>query len=335
MPAWSESAVNKLLVRYADLVPSRTGNGQASVPAGIVDDDFIIIGCAETGQAHIAAPHGFDVVGVRQALGSVRTAHCCSGAEVLIAHSGRWRLTIGPNAEDGSIELEPGAVASVPAGKYRCVDMLDDGSGFMFAVRSTTETSEAPWAPAVFESAAGAGLRPRVSGPWIDDSGGALLLREVSAQGEGDAAMPVAGALADCVIAAAAIAPNAASALAAEGVDEAGVVVPCATRDGFNAGPVRGWWRHGFNLRLLTLQSGAYVPAHIRQESEVFLVHEGTLEVRWDGGAIMLGAGDTLSVPTGLPRALRNTTSRCCRSFVVRGSEDPAPPLFQSRPIHG
>ena len=92
--------------------------------------------------------------------------------------------------------------------------------------------------------------------------------------------------------------------------------------------PIQGWWQHGFNLRRLTLQTGAYVPAHARKEAEVLFVQEGTLEVRWADGALVLGAGDTLTVPIGLIHSFRNTASVPCIAFVVRGTEKPAAPVF-------
>ena len=118
------------------------------------------------------------------------------------------------------------------------------------------------------------------------------------------------------------------SPLAAPGVEEAGVIIPQATRDRFSANPISGWWRHGFNLRRLSLQTGAYVPMHARREAEVLFVQEGTVEVSWNLGALVLGAGDTLAVPVGLAHGFRNTASTPCRIYVVRGGDDPALPGF-------
>jgi mannose-6-phosphate isomerase-like protein (cupin superfamily) len=147
------------------------------------------------------------------------------------------------------------------------------------------------------------------------------------------AAPPGAGPLTEYAVGAASIAANPESPLAADGVEEAGVISPRATRDHFEPGPIKGRWPHGFSLRCLTLKSGAYIPMHSRGEGEILLLQEGTLEVSWAEGAIMMGAGDTLRVPMGLTHALRNTTSQRTRVFAVRASEDPAMPLFQSMPL--
>jgi mannose-6-phosphate isomerase-like protein (cupin superfamily) len=147
-----------------------------------------------------------------------------------------------------------------------------------------------------------------------------------------DLATPSHDKLLECIVRAGEAVPNPASPLAGEGVGEAGLIVPAATSDGFLAGPIRGWWPHGFNLRELALESGAYIPMHARQEEEVLLVQTGTLEVSWDDASVTLGAGDTLTVPIGLPHAFRNTASVRCEVFVVRGGDDPKMPLFSSAP---
>ena len=113
--------------------------------------------------------------------------------------------------------------------------------------------------------------------------------------------------------------------------------MPQATRDHFPAGPIAGWWPHDLNLRRLTLETGAYVPMHAREEVEVLFVQSGTVEVSWQEGseehALLMGAGDTLSMPMGVQHAFRNTASVPAVLFVVRGTEDPGLPVFASAPV--
>jgi mannose-6-phosphate isomerase-like protein (cupin superfamily) len=113
--------------------------------------------------------------------------------------------------------------------------------------------------------------------------------------------------------------PN--SPLAAPGVEECPIITPKRTADGFEPGPIVGWWKHGFNLRCLKMQSGAKVPAHSRQEEEVIFVQSGTLEIATPKGTIVLGAGDTFSTPKAMSRAFRATSSDGCVAYVVRGGE--------------
>ena len=62
-------------------------------------------------------------------------------------------------------------------------------------------------------------------------------------------------------------------------------------------------------------------------EHEVF-VQSGTLEYSWAGGKLILGAGDTLTVPVGLAHSYRNPSSADAIAFVIRGAAAPAAPVF-------
>ncbi len=314
MSAEAGRAIDKFLVRFADLVPSDMGYlNSATAEPGQGEDFIIVAGLADHdprafGDAHETAARDVGVLGVRRAVSSATVPQCRDGAEVVIAHIGRWRLTLGPNGEAGSFELAEGDVASVPAGVYRRIENLDDRAGFLFIVRGS------PAAPVDIHD----GSR------WIDTSSGTPVLRDDT---------PAGGPLTGCVMAAAGTTPNLSSPLASDSVQEAGIVSTRASRDGFPRGPIAGWWPHGFSLRRLTLQPGAYIPTHCRHETEVLMLHEGTLEVDTADGALWMGAGDLLTVPVGVYHALRNTTSRRAEAFIVRGSEDPALPQFESLPL--
>lgn len=340
MTEWTREAMAQRLVRYADLVPCRTAFIDTRTPGSTEKENFTIIGAGVSESAdqfvHITEPHGFNVGAARQPEGCVNSQHSHETAEVFVVHSGHWRLIFGPNREDGTLDIAPGDVCSVPTRMFRGFEKLDEGVGFLWVVLGQDDPGKVTWAPAVFESAADFGLKLTKGGTLIDTSDGDYTLREAELEAplsEDDLAQlrtPPLEKLAECVVRFADVAANPASPLAAPGVEEAGLIVPQATADGFAPGPISGWWPHGFNLRLLTLQTGAYVPRHSRREVEVIFVHSGTLEVSWDHGEILMGAGDTLTVPVGLPRALRNTASVPCVAYVVRGGEDVARPLFES-----
>jgi mannose-6-phosphate isomerase-like protein (cupin superfamily) len=70
---------------------------------------------------------------------------------------------------------------------------------------------------------------------------------------------------------------------------------------------------------------------HARREAEVLMVQSGTMEISWANGSVVLGAGDTFTVPVDLDHAFRNTASVDAVVFVVRGGENPARPSFQAR----
>jgi mannose-6-phosphate isomerase-like protein (cupin superfamily) len=335
---WTQAAMNDRLVRYADLIACRTAFIDTRTPGSTEKENFTIIGPGVSESpdqhVHITEQHGFNIGAARQPFGCINSQHSHETAEVFVAHSGRWRLLFGPNREDGSIEIGPGDVASVPIHMFRGFEKVDEGTGFLFTVLGQDDPGKVTWAPAVLEAAADFGLKLAKGGRLIDTTTGQAELRDVEMETALDADQvaalktPPAEKLAQCVLAAEAMTANPNSHLAALGVEEAGVIGLQATRDGFAPGPIQGWWPLGFCLRRLTLQTGAYVPEHIRYEAEVLFIQEGTLEVTWPEGAMMLGAGDTFTLPIGLPRAFRNTASVPMKAFVVRGGEDPAAPVF-------
>lgn len=343
MREWTLDDMKARLVRYADLIPCRTAFIDSRTPGSTEKENFTIIGAGVSESpdqhVHITEKHGFNIGAARQPFGCVNSQHSHDTAEVFLVHSGRWRLTFGPNREDGGLEIGPGDVASIPIHMYRGFEKVDPGVGFLWTVLGEDDPGRVTWAPAVFEAAADHGLKLTRAGRLIDTSTGSYDLAETAledvagpAPAREDLATPPADKLRQCLAPFDSLIANPASPLAADGVEEAGVVGPARTDDGFEAGPIAGWWPHGFNLRRLTLRSGAYVPMHARREAEVLFVHQGALEVSWAGGELILAPGDTLTLPIGLERALRNTASIDCVAFVVRGSDSPAAPLFATRP---
>lgn len=338
MTTSTQAAMNARLVRYADLIPCRTAFLDTKTPGSTEKENFTIIGAGVSESAdqhvHITEKHGFNIGAARQPFGCINSQHSHDTAEVFMIHSGRWRLLFGANKEDGALEIGPGDVASVPIHMFRGFEKIDDGVGFLFTILGEDDPGKVTWAPAVFEAAADHGLKLAKGGRLIDTSQGDYALKDVELEGVLDAdsvaelKTPPIEKILECVVQYGSAKANAKSPLAAEGVEEAGIIVPQATGDGFAAGPIKGWWPHGCNLRQLTLQTGAYVPHHARAEAEVLIVQEGTFEVSWADGAIVMGAGDMLTVPIGLPRAFRNTASVPAVVFVVRGTESPAMPVF-------
>ena len=343
MTQWTTEALSRRLVRYADLQPCRTAFIDTKTPGSTEKENFTIIGPGVSESAdqhvHIRERHGFNIGGARQPFGCVNSQHSHDTAEIFVVHSGHWRLHFGPNKEDGSLDIAPGDVASVPIHMFRGFSKLDEGKGFLWMPLGQDDPGKVTWAPAVFEAAADHGLKLAKGGRLIDTTSGIHELKDIELEEVLDNASlaqlktPPLERLRECVARAGEMAANPASPLAGEGIEEAGVIVPHATSDGFSSGPIAGWWPHDLNLRRLTLQSGAYVPMHARSEVEVLFVQSGTIEFTWDDGALLMGAGDTLSVPVDLQHAFRNTASVPAVLFVVRGTEDPAMPVFASTPV--
>ncbi len=337
MPASNEFALNHWMRRFADLVPDRTQYVGACPAQEDCEAEFNIAALGATldarGRSHAPAGMAVAVLGRRRRGAGPCTPYRCAATEVLIAHCGRWRVTVGADGEGGSVEIDRGDVMTVPAGEVRRLELLDDVSGFLFAVRGHDEVGELAATRAPDRTA---GLGAVGAGCWIDDSAGIPVLRDLRAgDPPGGDGSPRAAGLDGWVCRADSMSPNPRSPFSSDEVGEAAIVVPKDTADGFSAGPLGGRSPHGFTLRLLTLASGAYVPAYRRREALAFIVEDGTVEVHAGAESVVLGAGDTLAMSAGREHALRNSSSRGARVLVVVGSEDPAAPDFASLPIRG
>jgi quercetin dioxygenase-like cupin family protein len=152
--------------------------------------------------------------------------------------------------------------------------------------------------------------------------------RPPDAQKLKELATPPMSEMAKYALKAASMKGNPNSPLAGPGVEEDALIGDVDAEDGFKAGPIVGHWQHGFALRRLKLETGATVPMHARAEQEVIFVQSGTLEVTWNSGGLVMGAGDTLTVPIGLMHGFRNPASADAIAFVIRGAAAPAMPVF-------
>ena len=345
--AWTADAMRERLVRYADLQACRTAFIDTRTPGSTEKENFTIIGPGVSESAdqhvHIREKHGFNIGGARQPFGCVNSQHSHDTAEIFVVHTGHWRLHFGPNKEDGSLDIGPGDVASVPIHMFRGFSKLDEGKGFLWMPLGQDDPGKVTWAPAVFKAAEDHGLKLAKGGKLIDTTSGEYQLKEVELEAPlsedvlAQLKTPSLQKLEECLVRAADMHANPGSPLAADGVEEAGVIVPRQTSDGFAPGPIAGWWPHDLNLRRLTLETGAYVPMHARKEVEVLFVQSGTVEIGWQNGdaeeTLLMGAGDTLSIPVGVQHSFRNTASGTAVLFVVRGTEDPQMPVFASAPV--
>jgi mannose-6-phosphate isomerase-like protein (cupin superfamily) len=338
MTQWTQEAMEKRLVRYADLKGLRNAFIDARTPGSDQKENFTIIGPGVSENpaqvVHIPEAHGFNVGAARQPFGCTNSQHSHLTAETFVVHTGHWRFLFGPDKDEGFIDAGPGDVATVPTHMFRGFQKLDEGTGFLFVVLGHDDPGKVVWAPSVFKMAEDYGLKLLKGGKLVDTTlgetvpEGAELEQPPTAEKLRELATPPLSELVKFAIAAGAIKGNPRSPLAGPGVEEAPVIGDVDAQDGFAAGPIIGHWQHDFTLRRLKLETGATIPAHSRAEQEVLFVQSGTLEVTWAQGTLILGAGDTLTVPVGLAHGFRNPASADAIAFVIRGAASPAAPVF-------
>jgi len=347
-------------VRYAELKPCLNAFVDTRTPGSDKKENFTIIGpgVSENPDQHVHLPeaHGFNIGGARQPPGCLNSQHSHETAEVFVVHSGNWRFMYGVDADDAQVEMGPGDTISIPTQMFRGFENIGDDTGFLFAVLGGDDPGKVTWAPSVFTLAEQYGLVLLEGGKLVDVAAGDTLPENARKQQpptpEELIALqtPDVEKLKECVVAQDQLIFNPSSSLSAlasgGSVQEAGIIVPKQTGDGFAPGPIVGWWPHDFNLRCVKLSTGASVAAHSREEAEVIFLQSGELTIisanplstnpasasltgadQSDAqpNSVTLTPGDTLTLPVGTARQWHNSGSTEAIAYVVRGGDSPAP----------
>ncbi|MBL0925134.1 MAG: cupin domain-containing protein [Sphingomonadaceae bacterium] len=280
------------VVRYADLVPCYNAFIDTRSPGSEAKENFTIIGPGVSENpdqhVHIAEPHGFNIGGARQPPGCVNSQHSHDTAEVFVIHSGTWSFNIGEHGEDARVICNPGDVISLPTGMFRGFTNIGDDSGYLFAVLGGDDPGRVLWAPYVFEMAKDYGLVLLENGELVDTAAGQAIPANMN---------PMPRTTAEQI-----------AKLRCPTQEEAERLV---WRPGTNTarsqiiGP-DGWfqWDHGFNLQRFEMAAADALPTNVLAHANVIFVQNGTIEVHWDGGSILLAEGDTMTVPAGLEHSL-------------------------------
>ena len=330
---WSEQALRARLVRYAELEPCTSAFIDTRTPGSKEKENFTIIGpgVAESPDqhVHIDIPHGFNIGGARQPPGCVNSQHSHETAEVFVVHSGRWAFTLGPDCEDGSIELGPGDTISIPIHVFRGFTNVGDDTGFLFAVLGGDDPGHVTWAPYVFEKARDHGLVLLKSGRLIDTTRGesvpegAEIMPATTADDVARLRKMTGEEIAECVVREQQLAHREVFPFGeGAGIAESPIVGGGNEPDGMPAGQMG--WSHGFHVRRQRLEPGAATPRFLRREEEVLMVQQGELVLEWSNGQLSLGPGDVMTVPVDMPRIYRNAGQEPALVYVVRGSDEPS-----------
>ena len=285
---WTAAEMEKRVVRYADLRPCYNAFIDTRTPGSEAKENFTIIGpgVSENPEqhVHIAEPHGFNIGGARQPPRCVNSQHSHNTAEVFVVHTGTWRFDIGEHGDDAQVVIGPGDVISLPTGMFRGFTNIGEETGYLFAVLGGDDPGRVLWAPKVFDMAADYGLVLLENGSLVDTTAG----QEIP---PGERPMPRTS-------------PEQVAALAVPTAEQAEALVWRASdQDGITPviapGAALGW-EHPFSLDRMKAPQNRATP----EMPEVLFVHTGALAVSWDGGQLVLGSGDTMTVPVGLERTL-------------------------------
>ena len=285
---WTAEAMEARVVRYGELRPCYNAFIDTRTPGSEAKENFTIIGPGVSENpaqfVHIAEPHGFNIGAARQPPGCVNSQHSHDTAEVFVVHTGHWRFDLGEHGDDAQVVIGPGDVISLPTGMFRGFTNIGIETGFLWAVLGGNDPGRVLWAPQVFDMAADYGLVLLENGQLIDTTAGQPIP-------EGVAPMPRTSA-------------EQVAALHRASARDAERLVWRAKRC-TGVTPVIGQgapldWPHPFTLDRMDAVSDRMTP----EAPEVLFVHMGALTVSWDGGALVLAAGDTMTVPAELEPTL-------------------------------
>jgi mannose-6-phosphate isomerase-like protein (cupin superfamily) len=297
---WTKAALEARLVRYDDLIPCYNAFIDCRTPGSEAKENFTIIGPGVSENpaqhVHIAEPHGFNIGGARQPMGCVNSQHSHDTAEVFVAHSGHWRFDLGEHGEDTQVELHPGDVISIPTRMFRgftALALADDGTpGFLWSVLGEDNPGRVTWAPQVFDMAKDYGLVLLENGSLVDTAAGEALPLDAKP-------MPPTS-------------PDDAAALHRMTDAEAQRIVVRDDRTERSAvtaiigevGPLD--WDHGFCMERFEIAPGEEIEWDGEDGVDVLFIHRGSASIPCADGDVTLGEGDTISLPTGLPRLLQS-----------------------------
>jgi quercetin dioxygenase-like cupin family protein len=305
---WTAERMEQRIVRYRDLRSCYNAFIDTRSPGSEAKENFTIIGPGVSENpdqhVHIAEPHGFNIGGARQPPQCVNSQHSHDTAEVFVVHSGQWRFDLGEHGEDAQVALGPGDVISLPTRTFRGFTNVGVETGFLWAVLGGDDPGRVTWAPAVFDMARNYGLILLESGRLVDTTRGETIP-------DGQRPMTPTG-------------PEQVAKLRRFRPEEAEALVARADRLGFGEAPVIGEGAplgggHGFSLTRLALDDGESVSRETLDGVEVLFVHSGSLTYRWPGGETELQAGDTVTVPRGLPRGFEAVGATI--AYVARGGD--------------
>lgn len=307
------------IVRYADLAPCRDAFIDTRSPGSDQKENFTIIGpgVAENPNqfVHINEAHGFNIGGARQPPKCLNSQHSHETVEVFYVHSGKWRFMSGEHGDDGEVHLGPGDLISIPTQLFRGFENIGEEEGFLWAVLGGDDPGHVLWAPYVFDMAKDFGLVLLEDGTLIDTGKGESVP-------EGARIMPVTSreqidllTRVDCAALERCVIRHGTARPAGLLSGNAGVV----DRLLIGAEPIA--WPHGFTVSEVNLAAGAFLSAHTLDVADVWFIQQGNVEVALGHQATMCGAGDTITVPRGSVRSLRNTGDHQAIVVQVRGGD--------------
>ena len=312
--------IDRLTVRYGELVPCRTAFIDAHTPGSDQKENFTIIGGGVSESpdqhVHVRETPGFNIGAAGQPPGCRNSLHSHRTAEVFFVLKGRWRFFWGHGGKAGETVLEEGDLFDIPTHMFRGFENVGEDYGMIMAVLGGDDAGGGViWAPEVIAEAADHGLVLAETGVLYDTKRGESLPEGVAPMKplEDDALEELGNPPAEEVV------PRyvaryrdlleRAAGAPAKVLGEGALIED----------------RPGFEIDLVSRESLGEAP-YASDRHEVLMPVRGHWRLDWDGGTTVLNPGDTCLVPQGLSRRLYPSMSGEASLYRIRNTDDPAGP---------
>jgi len=310
--------IEKRIVRYGDLQPCKTAFIDAHTPGSDQKENFTIIGGGVSESpdqhVHIGIPHGFNIGAAGQPPRVRNSLHDHHTAEAFFVLSGRWRFFWGRWGKAGEVTLEAGDIINIPTGIFRGFENIGTDYGMIMAVLGGDDAGGGVmWAPQVIEDAAEHGLVLAETGKLYDTKKGANLpdgVKPMPLMTEAELAKRPEPTTADVL-------PN--------HVARYWDMVALADKKPVLVISEKGLLRDkpGFEVAFITNRS-ASEEKHSHKVPSVLMPVKGHWRVDWDGGSVILAAGDTMSVPENVAHSVVPSMTGEAALYHIVSTGDPA-----------
>ena len=316
-------ALDKRIIRYAELVPCRTAFIDAHTPGSDQKENFTIIGAGVSESpdqfVHLADTPGFNIGAAGQPPKCRNSLHTHRTAEVFFILSGRWRFFWGRWGDAGEVTLGPGDIINLPTGMFRGFENIGTDYGMIMAVLGGDDAGGGVlWAPQVLEEATAHGLILGENGVLYDTKRGERLPADIApmrAMAESDLNKLIEPSVAEVIrdfVARFSDLYDLSAEKTVQVLGENGLLFD----------------RPGFEIDFISDKTvAAAQPAHASSH-HILMGMTGHWSVEIDGHKRHLGPGDTIAVPPQSTYQLTPAMSGEASLYRIAGTDDPAGPTW-------
>lgn len=333
----SKAEASARLIPQSDYVSCNVAFIDCKTPGSHLKENYSMIGPGVTSSKeqviNLREKHGFNIGAAAMPTGITNNLHIHFTAEVFIVYKGEWKFRWGPNGDDGEFIGREGDLVSVPTWIFRGFTNVGPSDGWIFTVLGGDDTGGIIWHPSIINGAAQYGLYLDKQNRLIDTSKGeAAPAKEslITPLGDEDISKLRRYTVEE-------MAKNVVTRTERAWSKDA-LLDSCLPGHASEIAPALGYGMtmdrdslpkitipRGFSIEWLKLPKGQSVSRFRLEEKQVMIPFTGSAEVVLNGPgeevALAVAAKDTVSVPGGVWRQIRNTADGDTEIMVVTAGD--------------